>query len=380
MAVLRLAIALICLLVLSGCGAKYKMAESKTNIAAKAQPYMGYVQKASQTYGVPQDIILAVMQTESRFDPKAHSPTGVKGLMQVTQSTYTGLGFTGDRANPENSIMAGTKLLSQNYKQYGNWNDALTAYNAGHHGVTGIKSGKWGAWTGNKGKQKEARNYAPTVMKNRTNFGGVAGADTSVPIAPSRMEPTAGDTGEDTTQQEDAYTDFQPGLPAISEAQSPFGALQPVEYTPPNIDESWFAQAEQAPVEMATLQPTDTGSDNYFQDVLEGRAPQRPQSLLGIPTFEVPEPQPTMQDMVQATGALPIVQNGQPTFAIPETPTEARELRKFDPYDEMTRGSLVNLMQMLKQAEAQKSNINKPMFSSYPTMFDDDLLQLIDEV
>lgn len=368
MAVIRLAIALICLLFVAACGSKYKMAATKNNVPAKAAPYIGYVQKASQTYGVPQDIILAVMQTESGFNPKAHSPTGVKGLMQVTQSTYTGLGFTGDRANPENSIMAGTKLLAQNYKQYGNWNDALTAYNAGPAGVTGVRSGRWGTWAGNKGKQREAKNYAPTVMKNRANFGSVDEA------------PPAGDEEEVETPQEATTPGFQYELPTIGEATSPFGALQPVEYTPPQLDESWFAQAEQSPIEMAALPQTEAFSDNYFQDLLEGRPQLRPESLPDMPPLQPPEPQPTMQDLVQATGALPIVQNGQPTFAIPESAAEARELRKFDPYDEMTRGSLVNLMQMLKQAEAQRVDVNKPMFSSYPTMFDDELLQLIDEV
>ena len=133
-----------------------------------AKPYMDTVRNASKAYGVPEDVILAVMQTESGFKPDAQSPTGVKGLMQVTQNTYKGLGFSGDRSDPTNSINAGTKLLSQLYKQYGNWEDAFTAYNGGGHGVTGVRSGDWGTWSNNPSKQREISQYASRVNNYRT--------------------------------------------------------------------------------------------------------------------------------------------------------------------------------------------------------------------
>lgn len=136
--------------------------------AAKA--YMGTVQQAAKAYGVPEDVILAVMQTESGFRPNAVSATGVKGVMQVTQDTYKGLGFTGNRSDPTNSINAGTKLLSQLYRQYGNWDDAFIAYNGGGDGVTGIRNGNWGVWANNPAKQKEISNYASTVNKYRTGW------------------------------------------------------------------------------------------------------------------------------------------------------------------------------------------------------------------
>lgn len=133
-----------------------------------AKPYMDIVRNASKAYDVPEDVILAVMQTESGFKPDAQSPTGVKGLMQVTQNTYKGLGFSGDRSDPTNSINAGTKLLSQLYKQYGNWEDAFTAYNGGGHGVTGVRSGDWGTWSNNPSKQREISQYASRVNNYRT--------------------------------------------------------------------------------------------------------------------------------------------------------------------------------------------------------------------
>lgn len=142
--------------------------QRNTGLVEAATPYMPTIQQASKAYGVPEDVMLAVIQTESGFKPNAVSPTGVKGLMQVTQDTYKGLGFTGDRADPTNSINAGAKLLSQLYSQYGNWDDAFAAYNGGGDAVKGLKEGNWGIWANNPNKQKEIMQYASTVNNYRS--------------------------------------------------------------------------------------------------------------------------------------------------------------------------------------------------------------------
>ena len=111
---------------------------------------------------------LAKALTDLGFKPDAISPTGVKGIMQVTQNTYEGLGFKGDRADPTNSINAGAKLLGQLYQQYGNWDDALAHYNGGADAVRGLHTGNWGVWSDNLNKQKEISNYAPKVNNYRT--------------------------------------------------------------------------------------------------------------------------------------------------------------------------------------------------------------------
>ena len=134
----------------------------------RAKPYMGIVQAASKAYGVPEDVILAVIETESGFKPDAKSATGVRGIMQVTQSTYDGLGFKGDRSDPTNSINAGAKLLSQLYRQYGNWDDAFSAYNGGADAVRGLRTGNWGVWSDNPNKQREINQYASRVNSYRT--------------------------------------------------------------------------------------------------------------------------------------------------------------------------------------------------------------------
>ncbi len=156
---------------------KTQMPEGGSFRAPEAiKPYMGIIGEASATYGVPESIILGVAKTESSFRPDAVSPTGVKGLMQVTQKTYDALGFRGDRADPRNSINAGSKLLSELFAKYGNWNDALADYNGGPQAVIGLRTGNWG----NIGpeKQKEIQRYAPTVMKSIRENGRLSNWNT----------------------------------------------------------------------------------------------------------------------------------------------------------------------------------------------------------
>lgn len=156
----------------AGNGLVKPVAVSKS-LQERASQYMPLFLNASRQYNVPLDVLLAVAQTESDINPNVVSPTGVRGIMQVTQNTYNGLGFTGDRALPENSINAGAKLLSQLYGKYGNWEDAWYAYNGGHNGVTGIRNGNWGVWANNAGKIKEIQGYVPKVTKYRQYWQGV---------------------------------------------------------------------------------------------------------------------------------------------------------------------------------------------------------------
>jgi membrane-bound lytic murein transglycosylase C len=51
----------------------------------RAHKYMGMVRQASRKYGVDESLILAIMQTESSFNPYAVSRSDALGLMQVVQ-------------------------------------------------------------------------------------------------------------------------------------------------------------------------------------------------------------------------------------------------------------------------------------------------------
>jgi membrane-bound lytic murein transglycosylase C len=51
----------------------------------RAHKYVGMVRQASRKYGVDESLILAIMQTESSFNPYAVSHADALGLMQVVQ-------------------------------------------------------------------------------------------------------------------------------------------------------------------------------------------------------------------------------------------------------------------------------------------------------
>lgn len=93
--------------------------------------YENLIQTASAKYGVPVDLIKAVIDTESSFNPNVVSSAGAKGLMQLMDGTANGLGVS-DPFDPAQSIDGGVRYLSYQLKRYdGEEKMALAAYNAG---------------------------------------------------------------------------------------------------------------------------------------------------------------------------------------------------------------------------------------------------------
>ena len=104
------------------------------------QKYAGDITDSAQRYGVDPELVTALIQGESGFDPKATSKAGAGGLMQIMPDTAKGLGLTPDSYFHERSnIDAGTKYLASQvryYKDAGYPEEqvlplALSAYNAG---------------------------------------------------------------------------------------------------------------------------------------------------------------------------------------------------------------------------------------------------------
>ncbi len=105
--------------------------------------YTEYVTQYCENYSVPEDLVYAVIKTESGFDPDATSRAGAKGLMQLMPDTLDWLSRlldeekpTGEITDPETNIKYGTYYLRHLYDRFGDWNTALAAYNAGHGRVT----------------------------------------------------------------------------------------------------------------------------------------------------------------------------------------------------------------------------------------------------
>ena len=92
------------------------------------------VRSAAARSGLPDAFVESVAKAESAFDPKAVSPKGAIGVMQLMPETARSLGA--DPRDPEQNIDAGTRLLRELLIKYdGDVAKALSAYNAGEKAV-----------------------------------------------------------------------------------------------------------------------------------------------------------------------------------------------------------------------------------------------------
>jgi len=94
-----------------------------------ASPYDAQFAASGAAYGVPAQLLSAVAETESNYQPTAVSGAGAEGLMQLMPSTAASLGV--NPFDPDQAVNGAARLLSQFYGTYGSWSLALAAYNAG---------------------------------------------------------------------------------------------------------------------------------------------------------------------------------------------------------------------------------------------------------
>lgn len=124
----------------------------------RAHKYVGMVRQASRKYGVDESLILAIMQTESSFNPYAVSRSDALGLMQVVQHTagkdvFRSQGKSGTPSrsylfDPQSNIDTGTAYLAMLNNVYlgGIANPTsrryavITAYNGGAGSVLRVFS------------------------------------------------------------------------------------------------------------------------------------------------------------------------------------------------------------------------------------------------
>jgi len=102
---------------------------------ARSEYFDDVIVEHAEKNGLRPDLVRAVVQVESAFNPYARSPKGAKGLMQLMPATALEFGVS-NPYNPVENIRAGTAYLRQLLDRYDN-NEriALAAYNAGPRAV-----------------------------------------------------------------------------------------------------------------------------------------------------------------------------------------------------------------------------------------------------
>jgi soluble lytic murein transglycosylase-like protein len=95
-----------------------------------------YIKEVSARYGVPADLVAAVIEAESDNNPRAVSRRGARGLMQLMPKTARTLGVR-DPFDPRANIDAGVRHLRALMDRFGSNNLplVLAAYNAGEVAV-----------------------------------------------------------------------------------------------------------------------------------------------------------------------------------------------------------------------------------------------------
>lgn len=96
-----------------------------------------WAEQAAAAAGVPPNILKAMIQKESAWDPNAMSEIDAKGryafgLTQLRGPAAQDMGV--DRFDVAGNLTGGARYLAKQFAQFGNWRDALAAYNQGAGG------------------------------------------------------------------------------------------------------------------------------------------------------------------------------------------------------------------------------------------------------
>ncbi len=110
-----------------------------TQFASRPHPAKGkvaeLVRRLAPNYSLDPELVLALIEAESNFNPRALSPKNAQGLMQLIPATAERFGVQ-DAWDPEQNLRGGMAYLRWLLARFkGNVNLALAGYNAGEGAV-----------------------------------------------------------------------------------------------------------------------------------------------------------------------------------------------------------------------------------------------------
>lgn len=121
------------------------------------------IEEAARAASLPPRLLAAVVAVESNFDPRAVSPKGALGLMQLMPETAARFGVA-DPFDPRQNLAGGAAYLAWLLRKFdGDLTLALAAYNAGEGAV--IKAGY------RIPPYEETRAYVPRVLRRLQRAG-----------------------------------------------------------------------------------------------------------------------------------------------------------------------------------------------------------------
>ena len=112
-------------------------------IAPEVKAVRPLLREAARAHGVDIELLLALIAVESGFNPRAVSPRGALGLMQITPETADRYATKAEAARPakerlldaRTNIHTGARMLADLNRRLGRIDLALAAWNAGEGAV-----------------------------------------------------------------------------------------------------------------------------------------------------------------------------------------------------------------------------------------------------
>ena len=122
------------------------------------EKYAATIASAEQQYGIPDAMLERLFYQECRYREdiitgRVRSSVGALGIAQFMPATAVELGI--DPLEPRQAIPAAARYLSGLFKRFGNWSEALAAYNWGQGNVS--RKGLANA-------PRETRNYYSQIL------------------------------------------------------------------------------------------------------------------------------------------------------------------------------------------------------------------------